>query len=66
MEVDPGGWIRRVTVPGGHLSIFGAPHVEELIEQLDGFLDTVMNGSEGSDPSPEVDVIEAIEVIEPR
>ena len=66
MEVDPGGWIRRVTVPGGHLSIFGPPFVEALVEQLDGFLNIVMNGSEGSDSTPEVDVIDVIEVIEPR
>lgn len=63
LEVDPGGSIRRVTVPGDHLSIFGAPHVDELIEQLDGFLDDVMPGSEGSDPTSETPVIE---VIEPR
>jgi acyl-coenzyme A synthetase/AMP-(fatty) acid ligase/aryl carrier-like protein len=63
LEVEPGGWIRRVTVPGDHLSIFDPPFVEALVEQLDEFLNIVMNGSEGSGSTLEVDVIE---VIDPR
>lgn len=61
LEVDPGGWIRRVTVPGDHLSIFRVPHVERLVAELGGFLDIVMPGPGESDPRSAAHVIGAIE-----